>query len=123
MKRFIETTAEKLGEEPSITPTKWWLDTLRPINEKPGCIAVQTEADKDPNDFIKVNEMRLLFNDQAEYYAVCVDCFNAHHDKQWCGSSRSPNWKEKSEEYLKKHFRTKSWCEFCDPVFGNGGWT
>jgi hypothetical protein len=23
---------------------------------------------------------------------------------------------------LKKHEETKGWCEFCDPIFGNGGW-
>lgn len=125
--RFVETTPEAIGEEKPYTPTKWWLDTARPLkpekdphNQK--FVAVQTEADKDPNNFVKHEKMFLLFNDQAEYYAVCEFCYRAHYNQQWSGSTRNSSWRENSERYLARHVQLKGWCQFCDPIFGNGGW-
>lgn len=125
--RFIKTTAADIGEEEdyegSITKTQWWLDKERPIKELPGFIAVQTYSDKDPNNFVKCTGMRNLFTDQAEYYHVCSTCYFTHCRDQWSGSTRASNWREHADRSLKKHEETKGWCEFCDPIFGNGGWT
>lgn len=109
-----------IDEEPD-PETKWWFDTQRPSDEFK-YIPVQTYADKNANDFIKHEVMRLLFNDQAEYYAVCQDCYFTYSDMQWAGSTNHPDWRNKSNRYLEKHIKNKGWCEFCDPVFGNGGW-
>lgn len=126
-KRFIKTTAEEVGEEPDkpgLTETEWWLDTSRPIKEKPGYIAVQTYKGKDPNDFVKCEGMQILFNDQAEYYFVCKDCYSIYRSMQWAGSTRGGyGWRERANQRLEKHEHTKGWCEFCDPIFGNGGWS
>lgn len=122
--RFIKTEANQVGEEPD-DQTIWWLDTARPIAEKPGFIAVQTYVDKDPNTFVKCTNMRLLFTDPEEYYYVCPQCFFVYEGMQWAGSTRpaSPNWHKVAVKKLEKHEQEKGWCEFCDPVFGNGGWT
>lgn len=122
--RFIETTAQELGEEPDLyTKTKWWLDTQRPIVDPQKYVAVQTEAEKDPNNFVKVEGLQILYNDQAEYYFVCDFCYTVHRSDQFTGSTRGGNgWRERAEKKLKQHQETKGWCEFCDPVFGNGGW-
>lgn len=76
-----------------------------------------------PNDFVPVADLRLLYTDQAEYYAVCPDCYAVYSHMQWSGSTRAQNWREDSQKYLKYHQKEKGWCEFCDPIFGNGGWT
>ena len=124
MSRFIKTTAEAVGEDAdTITKTDWWLDTHRHINEPQKYISVQTEQGKDPNNFVKHDKLHLLFTDQAEYYAVCDDCRSAYMGLQWSGSTSSCGWKEKSEKYLEEHTAKKGWCEFCDQIFGNGGWS
>jgi len=104
--------------------TVWYWDTNRPLeNAGTAYVAVQCYRDKDPNKDVVYHEtMRLLFTDQAEYYAVCEGCSSLYNHYQWSGSTSSPNWRSKSATYLKKHQETKGWCEFCDPVFGNGGW-
>lgn len=84
--------------------------------------AVQAYCNKNPNDFTPIANMRLLFTDQAEYYAVCPDCHSAYSHMQWSGSTRNRNWREDSQAYLEKHQNQKGWCEFCDPVLGHGGW-
>lgn len=120
--RFIEVPAVEIGED-FTTDTKWWLDTERPLHNDPQKFkAVQTEADKNANDFVRVEGLRLLFNDQAEYYAVCESCHAQHKHGQWFGSTRSSGWRKRSEEYLILHQTEKGWCQFCDPIFGNGGW-
>jgi hypothetical protein len=120
--RFIKTTPEVVGEG-TYNGSEWWFDTARPINEPPGYIAVECYKDKNPNDFIKCDGMRLLFTDQAEYYFVCKDCYNIYSRMQWSGGTRSGvGWRERAENALQKHEHTKGWCEFCDPVFGNDGW-
>ena len=87
-------------------------------------IAVETYADKDPNNYRHIEpEMCLLFTDQVEYYCVCRGCRSVYGHLQWSGSTRSPGWRENSEDYRQRHQRTKGWCEFCDPIFGNGGWS
>ena len=114
-----------IGEEKD-SETKWWLDTARKLKypEYPAYpfIAVQTYANKNANDFIRHKTLKLLFTDQAEYYAVCNDCYFTYSDMQWSGSTYHPDWRNKSSRYLEKHLHRKGWCEFCDPVFGNGGW-
>jgi hypothetical protein len=128
----VTTTRFLLIEDPTVIgeekddDTKWWLDTARPLKnpEYPDYpfIVVQTEADKDANNFVRHAKMKLLFTDQAEYYAVCLDCYFAHSDQQWSGSTNQPGWRDRSARYLEKHITNKGWCQFCDPVFGNGGW-
>jgi hypothetical protein len=125
--RFIKTTPESIGEEAEfneITKTQWWFDLGRPISESPGFISVETYADKDPNNFVKCAGMRNLFTDQAEYYHVCQSCYSFHARQQLSGSTRGGiNWRERADRALQKHEETKGWCEFCDPIFGNGGWS
>lgn len=123
-KRFIKTTAEVVGEGTDIDlGTEWWLDTMRPIKDKPGYIAVECYKGKDPNDFVKCEGMQILFTDQAEYYFVCKECYSIYRSMQWSGSTRSAGWRERSKQRLEKHESKKGWCEFCDPIFGNGGWS
>lgn len=125
--RFIKVTAETVDEEPDrpgSTETEWWLDLHRPIKEAPGFIGVQTYKGQDPNDFALCYEMRIIFNDQAEYYFVCKNCFYDYKDMQFTGSTKaSPGWRDRAQKRLQEHESKKGWCEFCDPIFGNGGWT
>lgn len=126
MDRFIKTTPEVVGEEScDFHPTQWWLDTARPIEHpEQKFMGVETEMDKDPNNFVKVDGMCILFTDQAEYYFVCKPCWHFHSHQQWSGSTRSSrNWRENAEKECKEYESTKGWCEFCDPIFGNGGWS
>ena len=102
--------------------TCWYWDTKRPLEGKQPFVTVQCYCDRDPNQFVPVDDLRLLFTDQAEYYAVCPTCYYAYAHMQWSGSTCIPEWREQSQKYLQKHQREKCWCEFCDPVFGNGGW-
>jgi hypothetical protein len=109
--------------------TRWWWDIERPVPEKErdnpysSYIAVQTYLDQDPNNFIRHDKLFLVFQDQAEYYYVCANCRDAYSRTQWSGSTRgSSNWRERAERHLEKHIKTKGWCQFCDPIFGNGGW-
>lgn len=110
---------------PANEKTCWYWDTERRLTLKDDhpFVAKQCYTDRNPNDFIRHSEMALLFNDQAEYYAVCLDCKAIYGGMQWAGSTRAPNWQKDSAEYLEEHIEKKGWCEFCDPIFGNGGWT
>jgi len=123
-KRFVEMkTPPKDGY--ATEDTKWWYDTDRPLSdpEQP-YMAVQTYADKDANDYRRIDGLKLLFTDPCEYYFVCPACRAAHARQQWSGSTRGrPGWEERAEKALAKHQQTKGWCEFCDSVFGNGGWS
>jgi hypothetical protein len=102
--------------------TLWWDDTARPLPEG-GFVAVQVYADKDPNAFVRVEGLRLLFTDQAEYYFVCPGCYTTFANMQWSGGTRGgPAWRQRATASLAKHQLEKGWCSFCDPVFGNGGW-
>lgn len=118
--RFI--LIENNEEFPIEEETCWYWDTERPLGGDQPYIAVQCYRDRDPNSFIRHEMMALLFTDQAEYYAVCLDCKESFGRYQWSGSTRNPGWERKSQAYLEKHVAQKGWCEFCDPVFGNGGW-
>jgi hypothetical protein len=121
-KRFIKTTPEAVGEG-TYNGSEWWLDTDRPIKEAPGYVAVECYKDKDPNDFIKCEDMQLLFTDKSEYYFVCSNCRSIYGHLQWSGSTGAfTGWRERAELRLKRHEEIKGWCEFCDPIFGNGGW-
>lgn len=77
---------------------------------------------KDPNQAVIHQKMSLIFTDQAEYYAVCPSCRSRFGHMQWSGFTRNPGWRQESAEYLKEHIEKRGWCEFCDPIFGNGGW-
>ena len=129
-KRFILTTAEAIGEEPdspsTTIPTRWWVDTERFILTRAGRqkVFVQVYADKDPNDFVKCEGMRILFTDKVEYYFVCGRCYTIYAAMQWTGTTRGPvRFRERATNQLHLHEKNKGWCEFCDPVFGNGGWS
>ena len=104
----------------------WWWDMTRPYKEADAIgpyIAVQCYVGKNPNEFVHIDRLYLLFTDQAEYYAVCETCYFTYYEKQWSGStSGGPNWWDQAKAYREKHQTEKGWCEFCDPIFGNGGW-
>jgi len=54
---------------------------------------------------------------------VCLNCYDIYGHLQWSGSTRGGyNWRERAQEYLENHIKTKGWCEFCDEIFGLGGW-
>ena len=76
----------------------------------------------DPNQSILYEKLFLLFNDQAEYYAVCDNCHALYRSMQWSGSTQGPNWRETSQQFLEWRMKNRPWCQFCDPIFGNGGW-
>lgn len=125
MSRFVLIADSEFGGEfKADKDTCWYWDTERPggQQDKYPYIAIQCYKDKNPNDYVRHNLMYLLFTDQAEYYAVCPVCYDIYSDMQWSGSTRSPNYANESGQYLKDHAQTKGWCEFCDPIFGNGGW-
>lgn len=121
--RFVKLDAPPEGFE-AYEGTVWWSDTGRPLKEG-GFVAVQTYEDKDPNHFVPCGgAMSILFTDAAEYYFVCMSCRAAYAHMQWSGSTRGrDDWRERAQRKLEFHIRKKGWCEFCDPVFGNGGWS
>lgn len=110
-------------EFPNDGETCWYWDTARPAHDGQPFIAVQVYCGRDPNAFRRVEGLRLLFTDQAEYSAVCPDCYLIHAQQQWSGSTRGgAGWRARAERWLAEHQRVKGWCCFCDPIFGNGGW-
>lgn len=127
--RFIP--CDEMPKQERSRETKWWYDTWRPVDDGkessfPGqrYVVVETYADKNPNNYRHIEpEMCLLFTDQAEYYVVCRDCRSVYGSMQWSGGTRNPNWRQDSEDDRQLHQRTKGWCQFCDPIFGNGGWS
>jgi len=122
-RRFIKTTAEVVGGEVWGLKSEWWLDTARPIKEAPGYIAVECYEGKDPNDFVRCEDMQILFTDKAEYYFVCRSCYSIYRHMQWSGYTGAlSGWRDRAQKRLEKHQTIKGWCEFCDPIFGNGGW-
>jgi hypothetical protein len=119
--RFV--LIENDPEFPNVGGTCWYWDTKRPLERSAQpYIAVQCYCDRDPNQYVPIDDLRLLFTDQAEYYAVCPNCYYAYRHMQWSGSTHSSGWRSQSQRYLKEHQEVKGWCEFCDPIFGNGGW-
>ena len=107
-------------EFPDDGKTCWYWDTNRPLEKD--YVAVECYCDKDPNQFVYFENLRILYTDQAEYCFVCSSCYFAFSHMQWSGSTHSPGWREISQRELKIHQKYKGWCEFCDPIFGNGGW-
>lgn len=121
--RFVRCEAPP-SEHGWLDNTIWWHDRHRPIDgSNVEFIKVQTYDDRDANDYVRHDSLCLLFTDQAEYYAVCPHCRSLYSEMQWSGSTRMHNWRQRSQEYLEDHTNQKGWCEFCDPVFGNGGWS
>lgn len=62
--------------------------------------------------------MKVFWQDQAEYYFVCDECYDNEYWSQWGGSTRVPNWKDhKKEVYaeLKEHHV----CEWCKKKEGS----
>jgi hypothetical protein len=121
--RFVEIVNGPVEFTDPSGDTKWYWDTARPLPEG-GFVAKQVYADKNPNDFRRIENLTLLFTDQCEYYAVCQSCREVYCGMQWSGSTRGGrDWERRAVEYLLAHLATKGWCEFCDPVFGNRGWS
>ena len=117
------TPIENSPDFPADGRTCWYWDTWRPLEATQRYVAVQCYRNQDPNDYVPIppETLRLLFTDQAEYCAVCPQCYEVYAPYQWSGSTQTPYWRKLSKRYLERH-RVKGWCEFCDPVFGNGGW-
>ncbi len=127
--RFI--LIENNNDFPNDGETCWYWDTNRLVpeanrdNPEWPWIAVQCYCGKDPNNFVQIEpeKFRILYTDKAEYYFVCPNCYDAYCRMQWSGSTRGPgNWRERAEREKEIHAHKKGWCEFCDPVFGSGGW-
>lgn len=122
--RFV--LIENNTEFPADDKTCWYWDTERPGNPEDGdkwpFMAVQCYSDRNPNDFVRCENMGLLFTDQAEYYVVCQSCRSIYGDMQWSGNTSARNWRQESRQALEYHQEKRGWCQFCDPIFGNGGW-
>ena len=59
----------------------------------------------------------ILWQDQAEWYIVCQDCYDKNRPHLWSGSTKVKDWpkqKRDVEEYSKE---VKN-CEFCKVKFG-----
>jgi hypothetical protein len=70
-----------------------------------------------------MNQLRILWTDQAEYYFVCADCYAIHRDRQWSGSTRGRgDWRGRALRELEAANREHRECEFCGVQDGNGGW-
>lgn len=80
------------------------------------------EDDKDPNKATWLEHLFLLFTDQAEYYAVCHNCYLAYRNMQWSGSTNARGWRLSSQKYLQFRLKERAWCQFCDGEMGSGGW-
>lgn len=66
--------------------------------------------------------LRLLFQDQAEWYTVCDECYADFVDMQWAGSTRgTKGWREAANAELARAIIENRPCELCGPK-GNGGW-
>ena len=65
--------------------------------------------------------MRVIWQDQAEYYFVCDHCYTANRNTQWSGSTSVKDW-PRHRAYVEARAARMSDndCEFCGPD-GNGG--
>lgn len=70
----------------------------------------------------KVKATRVFWQDQAEYYFVCDDCYLAFKDLQWSGSTRVDNW-EAHRRRVYRELEKGQTCQFCltDNYPGNPG--
>jgi len=59
-----------------------------------------------------MNNVYVLWIDQAEYYYVCAECYHLYKDKQWTGSTRVADWNEHRKEVY-KHAKDVEKCEIC----------
>lgn len=121
--RFVPIGATT-GKHADDAETRWWYDHWRPLNDQAQpYMAVQVYAQRDPNAYVPIMaEMCLLFIDQAAFYIVCAGCYDRFCADQWSGSTHGGSgWQANAEKVRQQHERLKGWCEFCDPVFGNGG--
>ena len=65
--------------------------------------------------------LRIWYQDRAEYYFICEDCYRVHCGKQFSGSTKAPRgWRERAAEDLKEWEENVGGCQFCGPR-GNGG--
>jgi len=102
--RFV--LIENNEDFPNDGETCWYWDTDRPVvgkrERKDGSwIAVQCYCKKDPNQFRKIDNLRLLFTDQTEYYCVCPNCYDVYRRMQWSGSTHGGSgWRSRAENYL-----------------------
>jgi hypothetical protein len=66
--------------------------------------------------------LRLLFQDEAEWYFVCETCLEEFHDMQWAGSTKGlPGWRQAAIIELEHARIRRDPCQFCGKG-GNGGW-
>ena len=77
--RFV--LIEDKAEFPNDGETCWYWDTARELDGVQEFMAVQVYCDRDPNDFVFVEDLRLLFTDQAEYpFERAADNIVHHHE-------------------------------------------
>src|SRR5438445_13487499 len=63
-----------------------------------------------------MNNPKILWQDEAEWYVVCYDCRDLNSDHAWSGSTRVANW-EKHQRECYKYAQTVERCEFCHRPF------
>lgn len=59
---------------------------------------------------------KIWWQDEAEYYFVCDDCFSAFSHLQWSGNTRVYNWphfRAKVYRDLERRIKLGSLCEWC----------
>ncbi len=55
----------------------------------------------------------IWWNDQAEWYFVCSNCYYTYSHMQWAGSTRVPNFQEYKREVYQRLKDEKPDCEWC----------
>ena len=70
----------------------------------------------------EVKATHVFWQDQAEYYFVCDDCYLAFRHLQWSGSTRVDNW-DAHRRRVYRELEKGQLCQFCleDSYPGNGG--
>jgi hypothetical protein len=59
---------------------------------------------------------QVLWQDQAEFYFVCDECYAKYKNTQWSGSTRVPDWAEYRRAIyvrLAEKIKNQSPCELC----------
>jgi hypothetical protein len=60
----------------------------------------------------EVKAAHVFWQDQAEYYFVCDDCYLTFKHLQWTGSTSVDNW-EAHRRWVYRELRKGQLCQFC----------
>jgi hypothetical protein len=60
----------------------------------------------------EIKAAHVFWQDQAEYYFVCDDCYLAFKHLQWTGSASVDNWKA-HRRWVYRKLKKGQLCQFC----------